>query len=271
VRHLFKAGDAGLTMSALRWGEQHGQWTRIQRGVYGDGPAPPSQLDRERASVLGADDVARGALAGVLHQLDAVELDGRPRRRARLPQEHVVIVAGLPCADGFQTLVDLAATLDDDTWEQALESALRKKLTTVDALRTIPWRVPGATRIDRVLDRRGDVVPTDSLLETLTVQLARTIPGLGPPVRQQIVLTPDGTFIARVDLCWPELGIFIELDGQQHKGQPIYDAARQTAVAAATGWLCGRFTWHEIVHTPKTSARRLAGLLAQARRRVFVD
>lgn len=36
-----------------------------------------------------------------------------------------------------------------------------------------------------------------------------------------------------IDLAWPELGIFIELDGQHHEDQPVYDASRETAIVAA--------------------------------------
>jgi hypothetical protein len=84
------------------------------------------------------------------------------------------------------------------------------------------------------------------LLETLMVQLIRTVPALPEPVRQ-LWIEAAGT---RLDMAWPQLGLFIELDGQHHKDQPVYDARRQTAVVAATGWLCGRFTWAEVVHTP---------------------
>jgi hypothetical protein len=108
---------------------------------------------------------------------------------------------------------------------------------------------------------------TESLLETLMVQLAREIPGLPPPVRQYYVYDEHGEFVARVDLCWPELGLFIELDGQQHPGQPVYDARRETAVVATMGWLVGRFTWYEVFHIPHATARRLAALVDQARRR----
>jgi very-short-patch-repair endonuclease len=271
MRRLFTAASSGLSKDALQWGVRTGRWQRVQLGVYADGPEPLTELDRERAKVLARDTAARGTLAGVLHGLDSVELDGRPTRRSDVDPNHLIVVAGLPCADGWQTVVDLAAILDDDTLEQALESALRKRLTSVDALRTIPWRWPGAARLNRVLRRRGNVPPTESLLETLMVQVARLVPGLGDPTRQHIVTWPDGTFIARVDLCWPELGLFIELDGRQHEDQPVYDAHRETAVIAATGWLVGRFTWHEVRRTPRTTARRLAALVEQARRRVFVD
>ena len=271
MRRLFTAEGSGLTKDELQWGERRGRWRRAQRGIYASGGAPITMLDRERASVLARKTAARGALAGVLHGLDSVVLDGRPTRRGELPPDRTVEIAGTRCADGHQTLIDLAALLDDDTWEQALESAIRRHVVTIDAVRVIPWRHPGATRMTRVLRRRGNAVATESLLETMMVQLARLVPGLDDPARQYIVLDADGSFVARVDLCWPEIGLFIELDGQHHLGQPVYDSRRETAVVAATGWLVGRFTWREVTSIPRSTARRLAALVAQARRRVFVD
>jgi very-short-patch-repair endonuclease len=278
MRRLFTSGEAaavGLTSNALRWGEATGRWRRVRKGVYADGPDVPTALDHARAQVLARHAVASRGLAGVLHRLDGVGLDGHPVPRRQLAADQIVEVEGLRCTDGFQTMVDLAATLDDLAWEQALESALRNRLVTVaDLERSLPAlgraRVPGTARIRRVLERRPTgAPPTESLLETLMVQLARTVPGLPDPRRQ----VPIGTL--RVDLAWPALGLFVELDGQQHLGQPLYDARRETAVVAATGWLCGRFTWTEVVRVPVSTARRLAQLADQARagrwrhRRVF--
>jgi very-short-patch-repair endonuclease len=82
-----------------------------------------------------------------------------------------------------------------------------------------------------------------------------------------VVRSTHGTFIARVDLSWPDREIFFELDGQGHKDQPVYDATRETAVVAATGWLPGRFTWSEIVRIPVSTQRRFAQLGAQSDRR----
>jgi very-short-patch-repair endonuclease len=99
------------------------------------------------------------------------------------------------------------------------------------------------------------------------VQLVRRVPGLPTPTRQFEVLDEQGSFIARVDLCWPELGLFVEFDGQHHRLQRIHDARRETAVVAGTGWLPGRFTGHEVRHIPVQTAQRLAALAGQARRR----
>ncbi len=255
MRHLFTTEDSGETSAALRWGERKGKWRRVQRGVYAMGPEEPSKLDRQRARVLASGGVASGALAGVLHGLDGVVLDDRPLRRRTLPEDRVVVVGDVRCADGLQTLVDLASTLTDDAWEQALESALRKGRAALGDL-------PARGRIRRVLARRPPgAPPTESLLETLMVQLARTVPGLPDPVRQLEVGH------ARLDLAWPGLGLFIELDGQHHKDQPVYDAMRETAVVAATGWLPGRFTWTELTRLKRTTQRRLAALADQARDR----
>ncbi|HEX2850087.1 MAG TPA: DUF559 domain-containing protein [Acidimicrobiales bacterium] len=284
MRKLFTREAAlarGLTIDALRWGEGVGRWRRIAHGVYGEGPEPPSALDVALATLLVTGGVASADLAGVLLGLDAVELtkgevtvpetsSGRRRgaRRRDIDPGRIVLVGGLRCTDGVQTLLDLALVLDDDTWEQVLESALRKRLLTTDELEWAAAGRRGSRRIRRVLDLRGrQVEPTESLLETLAVQLARTVPGLPPPVRQYEVRDADGRFVARVDLAWPELGLFVELDGQHHKDQPVYDARRESAVVAVTGWLCARFTWTEVVKYPNSTARRLAAIVEQARRR----
>jgi hypothetical protein len=278
LRRLFTTADAyarGMTHEALTWAAATGSCRRIERGVYGSGPEPPTKLDRARARVLASRSPASGALAGVLLGLDSVRLDDRPTRRRVVPSERITVIDGIPCVDGFTALIDLAASLDDDTWEHALESALRKGLTTVAELEVeLPAvgraRIPGAVRMRRVLARRpAGAPPTESLLETLFLQLARTVPTLGELDRQVEVLDGHGGFVARVDLAKRDLGLFFELDGQHHLDQPVYDASRETAVVAATGWLCGRFTWREVTRTPRTTTRRLEGVAGQAARRPY--
>ena len=262
----------GVTRDELRWGEHTGRWRRIARGVYREGPEPATALEVALAPFVRTGEVVGGALAGVLLGLDSVRVEP-VRRRPRSLNRAVVIDGWLVCTDGLQTLIDLAATFDDDRWEQALESALRMGLCTVaDLEAALPElgraRAPGTARIRRVLERRPPgPPPTESLLETLMVQLVRRAAGVPDPRRQVVVENGYGEFVARVDLAWPDLGLFVELDGQHHPGQPVYDARRETAVVAATGWLCGRFTWTEVVHHPVATTRRLAAIVGQARRR----
>ena len=284
MRELFTTRQArarGVSEDRLRAAERAGRWRRVIRGVYVEGPAEPSALDRARAVVVATGGVATGDLAGVLLGLEGVALTRgevtvdpsssgrRPGvRRRRLDPDTLVTAGGVPCTGALQTLADLAATVDDDLWEQALESALRCRLVTVDEVEAAAMGRAARGRVRRVLDRRGrDARPTESLLETLAVQLARRVEGLGPPVRQLEVRNTHGALIARVDLAWPELGLFVEIDGLHHLDQPLYDARRETAVVAATGWLCARFTWAEVVGRPGATVRRLAAIVEQARRR----
>jgi very-short-patch-repair endonuclease len=275
VREWFttaQARERGITEAELRWGEGS-RWRRVARGAYRNGLDEPDELDRAVGEVLRSGGVARGRLAGVLYGLDGVVIAGRQANRRRMRCESVVEIAGVPCANALECLIDLAGTLGDLGWEQALESALRKKLVLIgDIEAALPRlrraRTHGVAVMQRVLALRPRGAPaTESLLETLMVQLARQVEGLGDPVRQHVVEDADGRFVARVDLVWLELGLFVELDGQQHRDQPVYDARRETAVVAATGWLCGRFTWREVTRVPGSTARRLAALAEQARRR----
>lgn len=280
----FTAAESGMTRAQLRHGEAIGRWRRVDRALYRFGADPVTDLDKAMALVVATEGAASGTVAGVLHGLDAVDLT---RPDATVPPESshkrvgvrrreligdVVEIGGIPCAGGLQTLIDLAAELDDLRWEQALESALRKKLTTITEIEL--WlpelgrrRTPGVARINRVLALRPKgAPPTGSILETLFVQLVRAA-GLPEPLRQVRIFNEHGDFVADVDFAWPELGLFIELDGQHHADQPVYDARRETNVIAATGWLVGRFTRTEVVRHPKATARQLARLLEQASRR----
>jgi len=123
MRRLFTNED-GLTRAALRWGEQAGHWRRADTGVWAQGPEDVSEFDRARAAVMATGGVASHHLAGVLHGLDSVRLDGIwatvPRaangRRERVSRRdltpaRVVTVAGLPCTDGLQTLLDLVVAV----------------------------------------------------------------------------------------------------------------------------------------------------------------
>lgn len=278
----FTAAESGMTRAQLRHGEATGRFRRVGRATYRFGPEPVTPLDHCLALVVTTGGVASGRLSGVLLGLDAVDTPARdvslppgaPNRHQRVRRRDligdVIEVGGIPCTDGLQTLIDLAHDLDDLQWEQALESALRKKLTTVGELEL--WlpelgrrRTPGVARMHRVLELRPEgAPPTGSILETFFVQMRRLVPGSTEPQRQVEVRDEFGNLIAVVDFAWPELGIFIELDGQHHLGQPVHDARRETNVIAATGWLVGRFTWTEIVHHRISTARQLARLLDQA-------
>ncbi len=283
---FFTADESGLTRAQLRHGEATGRWRRVDRALYRFGADEISVLDRCLALAIVVDGMAGKRVAGVLHGFDSVPTlvptvvvpaaSSHKRAGVRRTDDLIDVAeyGGIRCTGPVQTLVDLAAEVDDDTWEQMLESALRKKLVQIAELdRWLPElgrrRTPGTARIRRVLLRRpAGAPPTGSLLETLFIQQICRRLGVPEPQRQVEIRSEHGTFIAFVDFAWPELGLFIELDGQGHKDQPVYDARRETNVIVATGWLVGRFTWDEVVRHRVVTARQVEGLLVQARRRL---
>jgi hypothetical protein len=265
---------------ALRWRVKRGDLRRLVQSTYVDGDF--TAFEDALAMAAAVRGINTGRVAAALRGVDCPDLVGasflvpptasgrRPgAKRLAYPAERIEQVEGIPVVDGLQMLVDLAADLDDVQWEQSLESTLFRKLTTIPTIEAeLPAlsraRTKGVAVMKRVLALRPPgAPPTESLLETLMVQLAREV-GAPVPTRQLRVYNEFGEFEARVDLCWPELGLFCELDGQHHKGQPVYDANRETRVVAATGWLCGRFSWTEVRHNPTPTGRRLLRLLAQA-------
>jgi very-short-patch-repair endonuclease len=237
---------AGVTYETLRWRVDRGVYLRLAPGVYFEADRTPTWFEFELARAMRLGKVVTGELAATLNGIDGFGY-GYSDRHDNIPR-----------TDPQDTLIAIAALTTDLVWEQALEWCLRTRSTTIERLETaLKTRRRGNKRIRRVLAIRPEgAPPTGSILETYAVQLIRQNPNLPTPQRQVSV---RHWF---VDLAWPEHGVFLELDGEGHKSQPEYDAVRQTAVSATTGWLVGRYTWSAIVHRPNATLRSIAELFA---------
>ena len=160
-----EAIERGLTRSSLRWGEKKGRWKRLVHGVYGEGPLPPTAIELAVARAIRAGVAVSGPAAGVLHRYDGVPEDAyRIRTRGNVVGTRVEMIDGIACTDALQTFTDLAATLDDLQWEQALESALRTgKVSIAEVESAVPAlaaaRAAGTARIRRVLALRPPGAP----------------------------------------------------------------------------------------------------------------
>ena len=127
-------------------------------------------------------------------------------RISSLPAGDVMRVGSIPATTPTRTLLDVGSVLSQRGLEEALDSALRQCLTSVDRLRTGIERLggrgcrgPGA--LCKLLDARGDVVCKDSALETRLSRLLRRH-RLPQPQRQVEVRDQEG-FIGRVDFAYP--------------------------------------------------------------------
>jgi hypothetical protein len=114
---------------------------------------------------------------------------------------------------------------------------------------------------------------SESVGETRTRHLCWT-QHLPAPVPQFEVRDRHGTVVARVDLAWPELGVFLEFDGKQkylrfrREGESVTDAvlrekAREDLVRELTGWRCIRIIWADL-NRPAATATRIRAMFRSA-------
>ena len=102
----------------------------------------------------------------------------RFHQRSSLPAGDLMRVGSIPTTTPTRSLLDVGAVNSQKGFEEALDSALRQRLTSVDRLRAGVQRLGGRgsrgpAALGKLLDARGDVVPTDSALETRLSRLLR--------------------------------------------------------------------------------------------------
>jgi very-short-patch-repair endonuclease len=175
----------------------------------------------------------------------------RPRSFGLTEVEHV---DGLRVASVTRTLLDIGQVVGPEIVERAVESALRMRYVSADALLRSASDVPrlrGTAELRSFLARRKPgLAPTESDAETLFVQLARQA-GLPEPERQYAVPTNEGAF--RIDFAWPARRLAVEVDGAAtHASRDALnrDLRRQNRLVlslAPAGWALLRFTWDDLV------------------------
>jgi hypothetical protein len=154
------------------------------------------------------------------------------------------VVDGIPVTTVERTILDLCAVCRPFTIDLAIDNALRRDLTTVDALlallRRLGKRGRRGTKTFRKLleDRDASYVPTESEREQMLLRVLREH-GLPEPERQFSIYDEHGNFVARPDLVYRELKIAMEYDSYQHhtgKFAIVRDNRRRNRMGRI-GWL----------------------------------
>ncbi len=150
------------------------------------------------------------------------------------------LVEGIPCTTVERTLFDLAGHGRPRTLDLALDAALRLELTSLSVLLTQAERLAKRGRKGSALFKSAlaERSPADTLPESAPERLLATAlvrQGLPSPSLQHIVRDLDGSFVARVDLAYPEHKIAIEYESfQEHTGKValVRDSARRNVLTA---------------------------------------
>ncbi|MCU1398076.1 MAG: hypothetical protein JWN62_1185, partial [Acidimicrobiales bacterium] len=257
---LSQAAAHGISRNDLVRMERDGVVQRIQPSIWRFTASPATWRQLTYAATLSAHVVASCFSAAALHGLDGLSMPPeRPeilghhasrirtdravvRRTRSLPRADVTTVDGIPCTTLARTACDLAALVDESTLVRIIDD-IQRRGASMDWLmqRATRLRVTGRSGPPEVLDivrrRVGGYRVPDSWFERLLGRCLRS-PMLEGIVRQHVLQTPEGEFVARFDLAvsWARLGI----EGHSrsfHLGELIerYDEDRDIR-AAQQGW-----------------------------------
>lgn len=258
-----------------------GRWVELYPGVYRIAGAPPIwRGDLLAACWAGgtravASRRAAAALWGLPGGRQIVEITCPRWRRAHhgslivhesrvLTPHDVTIRDAVPCTTVERTIFDLTGVVGPRTLELALDSALRRELTTVAALSELGDRVAkrgraGSARYRAAVARRDpdQALPESEPERLLAEALVRQ--GLPRPVHQFVARNQLGEFVARVDLAYPEHGIVIEYESAVHHTGKVAlerDSARRNAIVG-----CGLVALTATADDLRDDAARLAGVI----------
>lgn len=251
---------AGLGPAAIRWALEEKRLEWVDHCLYRLPGAPTSWRQRAREALLraGPASALSHRTAAHLWRLDGFEASPWPfevtvphgsyvKRRLGLRVHQcrggVVQEAlhGLEVTPVARTLVDLAALVDEESLEIALDSAHRRFREVGDwILEFAAGResrgMSGLTRlVDLVQVREGQ--HTESPLEVRVRRRLRRARHLPPPALQYRVFDAHG-YVMRVDFGWPEERVAVHADGfQWHARRVTFDTdAEQRNRLAAAGW-----------------------------------
>lgn len=262
---------AGLTRHEIAGRVERGVLIRVHAGVYRVGHAAPSVEARFMAAVKAC---GRGAaLSGLAaaHLLGLVkrppslpevsapahrDIEGiRTRRRARVAR---TTHRGIAVTTPAQTLVDIAARLDEDELARACHEAGVKHRTTPRQVRAVLERAsntPGAAKLRAVID--GETKVSLSALESAFRERLREA---GLPQPPECNRRAGGY---RVDCRWPEHRLTVELDSYRfHNSRHAWEHdRRREREAYARGDHHRRYTHHDVFDDPAPMLCELRSLL----------
>ncbi|MHB8690979.1 MAG: endonuclease domain-containing protein [Solirubrobacteraceae bacterium] len=265
----------GFDRHAIRRRRERGWLRRKHQGVYVVGHAAPVPFMDETAAILayGSDSFIAGRSSLVLWKITderddlpvVVTVVGRSVRRHEGTILHRVALLH-PCDVGVcerlrvtmpaRALLESASTLDLHELERAVDEALALGLIDRPALLAVIERYPGyrgAAILRELADPNRASEITASMAEKRFAVLLRKADA--PPSRTQYPIGPY-----RVDRCWPELRLVVEIDSVQfHRDRKRMEADYKRAdyLRFEGGYTVVRFTRGQVVYEPEYVLFRL--------------
>jgi very-short-patch-repair endonuclease len=287
----------GYTDRAIAHRVRSGEWHRVRRGAYCSGALWRSLSRADQHRVL-ARAVLRTAhpstvlshtSAALEHgapvwgmNLDVVHVtrtDGRAGRkeagivhhRGLLDEEGVAIRGGVRVTPPTRAAIEVTTIAGVEESLVTVNGLLHAGQVSAASLAEMAFAArnwPNSLTTDLVLrlaDRR-----IESVGESRTWYLCWT-QHLPMPEPQVKVRDETGQVVARVDFAWPELGVFLEFDGNVKYTElaeedseaatvVLAEKRREERICILTGWVCIRISWADLAN-PLATARRIRAVL----------
>jgi very-short-patch-repair endonuclease len=278
------AVEHGVTRNQLASLRASGVVERMLPDTYRMTVVAPSGEQSLRAALLwaGTEAIAAGRSAGEIYRLEGVRAP-RPEivvpRGTRLRSADVIVHRsgdraalmvrshrGLRVTGVEPTLVALAASLDNEAFEIACEDARRRRLTSVQALRsylerfTGPGR-PGFANLRKLL---REIDPVHAARSTLEVKTRRLLVanGLTDFVREFPLQWRGRTY--RFDFAFERRRTILETNGRRWHDDPNdYEPDNEKwSVPGRHGYRIVFATWNKVTHDPDRLLAEVAATLA---------
>jgi very-short-patch-repair endonuclease len=275
--------DAGMSPSAITRLLKTGEWLRLFENVFRLASAPVTVRQMWLAACLRRPGRVwlshRGAasfwsLDGFDHETVEVTADCDIRSTHKVIVHNVgsmepadfTLVESIPVTTVHRTLLDLGIVVPPDAVELALESALRRRITSInrlyrrlDAIGTRGRKGPATLRA--LLDIHSGT-PTGSALETRFVQFLRR--RRLPFPDRQVSFRDEGGFVGRVDFFFEKARVVVEVDSRAyHVRRREWEAdLRRRNRLTAEGYRVLHVTHERLMSDPGGLERELRKLLA---------
>ena len=195
---------------------------------------------------------------------------GVAHRSPLLPADRT-IRRGLRVTTLARAIVDSAEVLSENRLAEVVNQAVSRKLVRIPVIIEAAGRVESAPgraglgRLRAVLASWTDAIEPDSVAEAATIRRIRSF-GLPAPVTQHEVFDDEGTFVARLDLAWPDELVGREyVSAQWHRPDRLEDDERRLQKLEALGWSMDNLYRYHLHAAELDWLRSLAKELGRAR------
>jgi hypothetical protein len=284
-----QADDVEFTESMRRSRIARDLIRRVHANVFCFAGQPLSEAAKHLAAVLAADHEgtrsshrAGAWLWGMTPHTQKPEITVAGYTRVRIKGVRVHRTAtellspevrmGVPTSSAAETLLDLGAVVPLEKVQSALDRGIANRVVTpMSALAELERRgrngVRGTAALRQLLDEAG--ITGSHPPSVLEAKMRRLIKKAGLPQPEcELIVGKHGEY--RLDFCWPELMLVVEVDGWlYHSSHAAFtrNKTRKNALTVA-GHSILEYTWLHVTQEPHKVIRELQSAYA-ARARLF--